>query len=117
MGTGARRSCASPMPPTVRAGEHQIRQSVSVSLDARPVDPRDQMWEVHEPKYRVYFWAADTSCDEWELTGCDVQEALQWAQDSAGGRTFTLYAVAVSPEGLGLIRLLGVDPFAGEWTS
>jgi hypothetical protein len=75
------------------------------------------MWEVDEPKYRAYFWDVDAgSSDEWELTGCDVQEALQWARDSAGGRTFTLYAVAVSPEGLGLIRLLGVDPFARELT-
>ena len=87
-------------------------------LDVRPVDPRDQMWEVDKPEYRAYFWDVDAgSSDEWELTGCDVQEALQWARDSAGGRTFTLYAVvAVSPEGLGLIRLLGVDPFARELT-
>jgi hypothetical protein len=95
-----------------RAGERQDRQSVSVPPDARPVDPRDQMWEVHEPRYRVHFWDADARSDEWELTGVDVQEALHWAQDSAGGRSFTFYAVAdaVGREGLGLIRLLGVDP-------
>ena len=98
------------MPADVRAGEHEDRQSVSVPLDARPVDPRDQMWEVHEPKYRVYFWDDHVCSDEWELTGCDVQAALQWAQDSADGRSFTFYAVAVGSEGLGLIRLLGVDP-------
>ena len=75
------------------------------------------MWEVDEPEYRVYFWDVDaSSSDEWELTGCDVQEALQWAQDSAGGRSFTLYAVVVGSDGIGLIRLLGVVPFRGELT-
>lgn len=83
---------------------------MSVPLDVRPVDPRDQMWEVRETKYRVYFWDADASSSEWELTGCDVEAALQWAQNSAGGRRFTLYAAAVDSEGLGLIRLIGVDP-------
>ena len=33
------------------------------------------MWEVQEPAYRVYFWDADPRADEWELAGCDVQEA------------------------------------------
>ena len=75
----------------------------------RPVDPRDQAWEVYEPKYRVYFWDVEGRSDEWELSSCDVQEALQWAQDSAEGRTFTLYAAAVGSEGLGLIRLLGTS--------
>jgi hypothetical protein len=78
-------------------------------LDARPVDPRDQVWEVHEPEYRVYFWDAEGRSDEWELGSCDVQEVVKWAQDSAAGRTFVVYAVAAGPEGPGLIRLLGLD--------
>ncbi|HEX6758872.1 MAG TPA: hypothetical protein VF086_10770 [Propionibacteriaceae bacterium] len=78
-------------------------------FDARPVDPRDQEWEVHESDYRVYFWDVGGRSDEWELTGCHVQEAIQWAQHEAAGRTFTLYAV-VGPPGLALIRLLGADP-------
>jgi hypothetical protein len=76
---------------------------------ARPVDPRDQAWEVYDPKYRVYFWDVEGRSDEWELSGCDVQEALQWAHDSAEGRIVTLYAL-VGSQGLGLIRLLGADP-------
>jgi hypothetical protein len=96
-----------------RSGRRGVRgsgQSVFVPLDVRQVDPRDQMWEVYDPEYRVYFWDVDLRSDEWELARCDVQEALQWAQESADGRNFTLYAVAVGPEGLGLIRLLGADP-------
>lgn len=89
---------------------HENGQSVSVPPDVRQVDPRDQAWEVDDPDYRVYFWGVDGRADEWELAGCDVQEAVQWARENAGGRTFTLYAVAVSPEGAGLIRLLGADP-------
>jgi hypothetical protein len=81
---------------------------------ARPVDPRDQAWEVHDPKYRVYIWDVQGRSVEWELSSCDVQEALQWAQDSAKGRTFTLYAAAVGSDGLALIRLLGADPHDTE---
>lgn len=39
--------------------------------------------------------------------------ALLWAQDSAGGRTFTLYVVVHSQDEareVGLVRLLGSDP-------
>lgn len=82
-----------------------------MALSARQIDPRDQTWGEHEPAYRVYFWDSNCACDEWQLDGCDVGEALQWAQGSANGRTFTLYAtVADRPGELGLIRLSGTDP-------
>ncbi|HET6729261.1 MAG TPA: hypothetical protein VFG96_07560 [Jiangellaceae bacterium] len=38
-------------------------------LDVQPVDPRDRMWEMHDPKYRVYFWDVDARSDEWESPG------------------------------------------------
>lgn len=87
-----------------------LRQSVPVPITARAVDPRDQTWEEWDPAYRVYFWDARAACEEWELTGRDASEALTWAQDSADGRTFTLYAVVNAPSGLGLVRLAGTDP-------
>lgn len=79
-------------------------------IAAHPIDPRDQTWEVDEPTYRVCFWSAEMASDEWELLGGDVDEALQWAHDSADGRTFTLHSVVKSPGEVGLLRLLGTDP-------
>jgi len=88
-----------------------IGESVPVALSARQIDPRDQTWGEDDPAYRVYFWDSNSACDEWELEGCDVEAALRWAQDSAAGRTFTLYAtVSDAPRELGLIRLSGTDP-------
>lgn len=87
-----------------------MRHAVAVAITARQIDPRDQTWEVWDPSYRVYFWDSDHACDEWELVGCDVDEALRWAEESAHARPFTLHAVVQHPGELGLIRLLGVDP-------
>lgn len=72
------------------------------------VDPRDETWELVEPRYRVYFWAG-TASDEWEVSGADVQEVLAWAEANRGDRTYTLYA-CVPHDGLGLVRLAGEDP-------
>lgn len=97
--------------PTSDAASEPIGQCVHVVPSARQIDPRDQTWEEDHPAYRVYFWDSNSACDEWELEGCDVEAALRWAQDSASGRTFTLYAtVADAPGELGLIRLSGTDP-------
>lgn len=81
-----------------------------MAFTARQIDPRDETWEVYDPAYRVYFWDNNAASDEWELTGCDVEAALQWARDGSDGRTFTLYATVLAPGELGLIRLSGTDP-------
>jgi hypothetical protein len=99
------------LPPWTRSG--RTRWQAVLVTSARPVDPRDQSCEVYDPMYRVHFWDVEGRSDEWELSGCDVQEALQWAHDSAQGRIVTLYA-AVGSQGLGLIRLLGADPHHTE---
>jgi hypothetical protein len=80
-----------------------------MTLDARPVDPRDQRWEVWDPRYRVYFWTDSMESDEWELARCDVKDALEWASARADGRTYTLH-VLVDRYGIGLVRLTGDDP-------
>jgi hypothetical protein len=72
------------------------------------VDPRDETWELVDPRYRVYF-RAGTACDEWEVSGADVREVLAWAEANRGDRTYTLYA-CVPQDRLGLIRLAGADP-------
>ncbi len=88
-----------------------------MNLNARLIDPRDQTWEVDHPRYRVYFWDSSSAGEEWELDGCDVEGALRWAQDSAGGRPFTFYVALQSADErreVGLIRLLGTDPTQGS---
>jgi len=83
---------------------------LGVTVTATQVDPRDETWEEWDPAYRVYFWDSASACDEWELVGCEVEEALRWANASAHGRPFTLHAVVKQPGDVGLIRLFGSDP-------
>jgi hypothetical protein len=74
------------------------------------VDPRDETWEVDLPLYRVYFWDAEASSDEYELSGAeDVAEVLRWAESDRDGRSFTMYA-CIPRDGLGLVRVAGADP-------
>ena len=84
-------------------------------MDIRSVDPRDQTWELDQPRYRVYFHDADGASDEYELHGGDVVDVLTWAQAQAqaqrAGRSFVVY-VCVPGDGLGLVRLQGSDPNA-----
>jgi hypothetical protein len=94
-------------------------------MEVRGVDPRDMGWETEPVGYRVYFWerrkgvgpagpqgADPWTSEEYELTEIrDVMEAIEWANSKAGGRRYTLYAIHQRGDsGLGMIRLLGVDP-------
>ena len=81
---------------------------LDASMDALPVDPRDETWEVRSPKYRVYFFAG-TASNEFELDARDVVEALAWAEDNRGRRTYALY-VCAAVNGMGLVLLAGADP-------
>ena len=80
-------------------------------MDIRAVDPRDQTWEISQPKYRVYFQDEHGATDEYEVEGEDVAEVMAWAEAQRNGRTFALYA-CVPYDGLGLLRLAGSDPNA-----
>lgn len=81
-------------------------------MDAIPIDPRDETWEVRAPKYRVYFFDG-TASDEFELDARDVLEALAWAEDHRGRRTYALYA-CVPIAGTGLVLLAGADANAAQ---
>ena len=76
------------------------------------VDPRDQQWENDGPAYRVYFWTGSSCCDAWRLTETDVDGVLACADEHANGRTTSVWVVHSDGNGLGLIRLAGVDPTA-----
>lgn len=73
------------------------------------IDPRDQVWEVPHPKYRVHFHDADGTSSEYEVVDAAVDAVLQEAQATRGDRTFVRLA-CVTHGGLGLLRLLGRDP-------
>ncbi len=55
------------------------------------------------------FTSGNGTSYEYEVTGGDVDEVIAWAEATAAGRTFALYA-CVPNDGLGLVRLLGTDP-------
>lgn len=88
-----------------------------------PVDERDNSWEVHEPRFRVYLHRSAQSTthgstDTYDITGADVLQVIDWAQKQAGDSL--TYAVALvwddkaaeelNPgHGRGLIWLVGMD--------
>lgn len=55
-----------------------------MTIEARPVDPRDVNVEVDAPTFRVYFWRSTSSlaCREFEVIGADVEEVIAWADDN-----------------------------------
>ncbi len=95
-----------------------------MTLDARPVDPRDVTVEESEPIYRVAFWTPDGGrCRDYEVTGVDdVAEVIGWADaNAAASETYILSVLSqetIAPPGrrspeVTLIRLKG-DPPSGQ---
>lgn len=89
------------------ARSHPLRHAELVHV-AR-IDPRDQTWEDSQPTYRVHFHNAAGSSDEYQVSGVDVQDVLDWAEAERGDRKYVLYACAPI-DGIGLLRLRGHDP-------
>ncbi len=85
------------------------RDSHDFQMEVRTVDPRDQTWQLLHPAYRVYFHDDQGASDEYEVTGGDVTELIDWASSKRAGRSYVLYA-CVPRNGLGLVRLAGTDP-------
>jgi hypothetical protein len=96
-----------------------------LTIKAQQIDPRDTRWEIDSPGYRVYFWHSQSpgkdsmrTSDEWQLTDVDdVIGVMRWAESNSNGRQFVIYATALTEEGLGLIRLFGLDPAANQPTN
>lgn len=80
-----------------------------MGMHVSPVDPRDQDWEDSQPRYRVYFHEPNGTSEEYEVSGANVVEVLDWADANRGDRSYVLYACILS-NGLGLVRLAGQDP-------
>lgn len=84
-----------------------------IRMQVNRVDPRDQTWEVDQPRYRVHFHEANGTSDEYEVAGADVDQVIAWAEAHRRERTYVLY-VCVPADGLGLVRLAGVDAIAAS---
>ena len=88
------------------------------------VDPRDVVWEIEEPTYRVYFWGKGTASDDVppEEVGyysdehrvrdaTDVREVIGWAERTTRpNESYTLYVERDEGGRTGLIQLAGIDP-------
>ena len=62
------------------------------------VDERNSNWERHRPRFRVYLHGSGESStsgwtDTYDVTGADVLQVIDWAQQQAGA-TLT-WAVAL----------------------
>ena len=103
-----------PFPRTRSVADTTDRNRHYSAVNVDPVDPRDQAEEVDEPRYRVYFWQGIDS-DEYEITGADVHEVLDFADRQAAGRTYSLWVcLPARNNGVNLVRLAGWDPPAGD---
>jgi hypothetical protein len=49
------------------------------------VDPRDQTWEIDAPRYRGCFHDAAGGSDEYEISGADVPDVMEWAEAQSRG--------------------------------
>lgn len=69
------------------------------------------------PSYRVYCWPGSRAKEEWELSGADLYEVLEWIRSSARGRSYSLWVTTRPPGNVCLVRLQGIDPDAdaGSW--
>lgn len=84
-------------------------------MDAQPIDPRDIVWEVDYPTYRVTFWKRDGSVsDEWRITeAITAHDVFAWADARLqDGWNYQVFVEVASPEGLGTLRLAGPNPSA-----
>ncbi|WP_413600427.1 hypothetical protein [Curtobacterium sp. Curtsp57] len=85
-------------------------------MDAIEVDERDSTWENHHPHFRVYLQeraGATFATSTTDLTGCDVLQAIDWAQRQTAGHADAVWALAlVGRDGRalrGLTWLVGMD--------
>jgi hypothetical protein len=97
-------------------------------MQIQPVDERLQMWELREPTFWVLFWTpvcfaqpgavpgsktpVAWASEAFEVEGAEAPEVLAWAmREATPDRVFTLWVRVDDPKnGLGLVRLAGVDP-------
>ena len=126
--------CPTSRRPACEIGRLPGRRRTPMSVV--PVDERDSGWEQPLPRFRVYLHESSATSPggatwTYDVTGADVVQVVDWAQQQAAGRrTFAVALVyddaaveQASPgDGRGLVWLLGMDgndsaePGSPEWT-
>lgn len=84
-------------------------------LTVRRASFQDQTEEVEWPVFRVVFWSGHGDSLAWraeecEITGADLDEALDWISTNGAGRRYSLWVAVGNPDGVTHIRLQGRDP-------
>jgi hypothetical protein len=80
-------------------------------IHAQPTHGSGGAASTERPAYRVNFYDSAGASDEYEVTGADVDEVLDWANAHADGRMYVAYAlVLLAGERPGLVRLVRCDP-------
>jgi hypothetical protein len=74
--------------------------------------------------YRVRFWSLtiepgfSRAIEEWRIADVnDFQDVYRWAEATAGGRDFEIFAVVEEPERISHVRICGSDGDSGSGTS
>lgn len=86
-------------------------------MDINAVDERDIDREDFDPRFRVYFFTPPNgggsfAVEAFDVTNCDVLEAVAWARHDEDGRSFAVglvWVASTSPE-VGITWLFGGDP-------
>ena len=113
-------------PRECRSGIGDRGWSYHRRVKIEPVDERDSRWESHDARFRVYVfeesgWRAEAdgslsqgySTATWDVTGADLLDVIQWAEERAGDRG--VYSVALVADvyeahrDQGLVWLVGRD--------
>lgn len=95
----------------------------AVGLNVVEVDERDSSWEVHMPRFRVYIHDSGPDSTQGatathDITGADVLQVIDWAQQHTHGDQTWSVALVVDDEaqealnpghGRGLVWLVGAD--------
>ncbi|QGN32620.1 hypothetical protein [Microlunatus sp. Gsoil 973] len=86
------------------------------NLHVTPADPRDIEWEDSHPVFRVYFWDAQRVSDEYEITGANLTDLLEWTTANAAGRGWQIWLRLIENGRTGAVKLQECDmpPDLGE---
>lgn len=82
-------------------------------MDVQLIDPRDSVWEIHDPVFRISFHGPGSEAT-YELRGAELDEVRAWA-DANGARHWgdwcAIYVVVPEKDGrVGLVHVAGDPP-------
>lgn len=88
------------------------------SLQVKPVDERDHVWEVSDPEYRVFFFDLSSGLasegvsyrtDTYGVAGGSFEQVRSWADKESRGRAIGIGVLVLRDSEPGLIWVYGKD--------